>query len=317
MTMKKYLLLILSFVFTLVCKSQQDPQYNLYQFNQMVINPAYAGARDGLSVVASVRNQWAGFDGSPKTSCISLHGPILNKKLGVGFTLIGDAMGPRKMVGAYGNIAYILKLSNKWKLSFGVNAGYNRFQFDFNAITLKASESSIYSLQNQSYNALDLNAGFYLRSNTFFVGASASHLQNKSLYDYDLTLDTTGGKQGNYNISYRLRTHVIFTLGKSFKINDDLIFAPTITLRTAGNGKGNGDLNLNFFMYNKLWLGLFVRGGYGPGFLMQYYVNNKFRVAYSYDTGLRNARKLGPSHEVMIGFDFSGTKAKMLNPRFL
>ena len=82
--MKKYLILVLSFAFTFLSKAQQDPQYNLYQFNQMVINPAYAGARDGISIVANVRNQWVGFDGAPKTSVISGHAPILNKNVGIG-----------------------------------------------------------------------------------------------------------------------------------------------------------------------------------------------------------------------------------------
>lgn len=316
MKMKKQILLLFSFAFAIIANAQQDPQYNLYQFNQMVINPAYAGARDGLSVVASVRNQWAGFKGAPKTSCLSLHGPVLNKNLGVGLTVISDVMGPRNMVGIYGNIAYILKLNANWKLSFGINAGYNRFQFDFKDITFKTTENSSYILQNQSYNALDLNAGLYLRSNTFFVGLSSTHLQNNSLYNYEIAVDTTGGKSGTYNVSYRLRTHTMFTIGKSFKINDNLIFAPTIMTRRIGTN-GSGDLNLNFFLYNKLWLGLFMRGQYGPGFLFQYYISNKLRVAYSYDTGLKDARRLGPSHEVMVGFDFSGTKAKMLNPRFL
>jgi type IX secretion system PorP/SprF family membrane protein len=315
--MKTYISLFFAVAFTFLSKAQQDPQYNLYQFNQMVINPAYAGARDGLSVVASVRNQWTGFEGAPKTSCMSLHGPILNKNLGVGLTMISDAMGPRNMVGVYGNVAYILKLSNKWKLSFGMNGGYNRFQFDFSKITFKTTENNAYLSQNQTYNALDINAGFYLRSNTFFAGLSSSHLQNKNLYNYVIASDTTGGKTGTHNISYRLRTHMMFTMGKSFRLTDNLIFAPTIILRSSGNGKGNSDLNLNFFINNKFWVGLFVKGGYGPGFLFQYYITNKFRVAYCFDSGLGNARKLGPSHEVMIGFDFSGTKSKMLNPRFL
>jgi len=314
--MKKHLLIFLSFVFAFLAKAQQDPQYNLYQFNQMVINPAYAGARDGISVVACVRNQWSGFKGAPRTSCLSAHGPILNKNLGVGLTVINDNMGPRSMFAAYGNIAYILKLSNKWKLSFGINAGYNRFQFNFSEITFKTTETSSFFLQNQTYNALDINTGLYLRSNTFFVGLSASHIQNKDLYNYALTGDTTAGKTGGGTIGYRLRTHTIFTIGKSFKINDNLIFAPTLLTRSV-NGKGNGDLNLNFFINNKLWLGVFYKGRYGPGFLFQYYVNNKFRLAYCYDTGLKDARRLGPSHEVMLGYDFSGTKSKMLNPRFL
>ena len=307
---------MISFVFVLFGKAQQDPQYNLYQFNQLIINPAYAGARDGLSVVASVRNQWSGFNGAPKTSCISIHGPVVNKNLGIGFTMISDVMGPRNMVGAYGNIAYILKLSSKWKLSFGISAGYNRFQFDFSKITFKTTESNSFLSQNQSYNALDLNSGLYLRTNTFFIGLSASHLQNKSLYDYDIQGINATGQPINYSIAYRLRTHTIFTMGKSFKINDHLIFAPTVLARRV-NGKGNGDLNLNFFLYNKLWLGAFIKGGYGPGFLFQAYFTDKIRLAYTYDTGLKDARKLGPSHEVTLGFDFSGTKSKMLNPRFL
>ena len=311
--MKKYYLSILCTVFILFLKAQQDPQYNLYQFNQMVINPAYAGARDGLSVVASIRNQWSGFSGAPKTNCLSLHGPILNKNIGIGLTVVNDIMGPRNMFGVYGNFAYILKLSSKWKLSFGINAGYNRFQFDFTKITFdNKTENTLTTMGNQSYNALDLTSGLYLRSNSFFVGLSSSHLFNKSLYSYDIAVNA----QGNQTVSYRLRTHLIFTLGKSLKLNEHVIFAPTMLVRSV-NGKGNGDLNLNFFLYNKLWLGAFIKGGYGPGFLLQYYVTNKFRIAYCYDTGLKDARKLGPSHEVTIGFDFSGTKSKMLNPRFL
>jgi type IX secretion system PorP/SprF family membrane protein len=308
--MKKIIALFICLMHLVFCKAQQDPQYNLYQFNQMVINPAYAGARDGMSVVASIRNQWSGFQGgAPKTSCISIHGPVLNKHIGAGLTIVSDAMGPRNMLGIYGNFAYILKLSNKWKLSLGVNAGYNRFQFDFAKLNFKSTENNALFTQTQNYNALDINSGLYLRTNTFFLGMSFTHIAAKTLYDFSL-----GNNSGN--VSYRLRTHAFITIGKSFKVNDNVIFAPTVLLKSVDNSQ-QMDLNLNFFLYKKLWLGAFIKGGYGPGFLLQYYVTNKFRVAYSYDTGVNNAPQLGASHEVMIGFDFSGTKSKMLSPRFL
>ena len=66
-----------------------------------------------------------------------------------------------------------------------------------------------------------------------------------------------------------------------------------------------------------MWLGAFYRNGYGPGALLQFYATDKLRMGLSYDTGLKDARKLGSSFEVMIGFDFAGSKAKMINPRFL
>lgn len=306
--MKKYLIipaLVLSFIKSY---SQQDPQYSLYQFNQMVINPAYAGARDQLAVVGSVRNQWSGFEGAPRTSCLSIHGPVLNKHIGMGLTIVNDAMGPRSVLGVYGNFAYIAKLSNKFKLSFGLSGGYNRFQFNFNKLNFKDAETSNFN-QIQAYNKFDFNGGAYLRSNTFFAGLSATHLYNSDVYNIK---DTSGTSFA----SYRLRTHLFFTIGKSFSLSENVIFAPTVAYRTV-NGRANGDLNLNFFLFKKLWLGVFSRGGYGPGFLLQYYVTDKFRVAYSFDTGTKDARKLGPSHEVMLGFDFGGNKSKIISPRFL
>ncbi|MGZ3920006.1 MAG: PorP/SprF family type IX secretion system membrane protein [Bacteroidia bacterium] len=309
--MRRNYILLVCFVVSLLGKAQQDPQYNLYQFNQMIINPAYAGARDVLAVVASVRNQWTGFDGAPRTSCISIHAPVMNKHVGVGLTMVSDKMGPRNTTGIYGNFAYIAQLSSKFKLSFGLNAGLNRFQYDFSKLNFKTTESSSsYLNQQQVYNKLDLNGGLYLKSNSFFVGLSYTHLTGADVFAIK---DSTGNKA----LSYRLMTHQFFTMGKSFKVNDNFIFAPTIMIRQV-NGRGNGDLNLNFFLYKKLWLGVFVKGGYGPGFLMQYYITNNFRVAYSYDTGAKDARKLGASHEVMLGFDFSrGTKSKVVSPRFL
>jgi type IX secretion system PorP/SprF family membrane protein len=297
-------------VFSLAFKAQQDPQYNLYQFNQMVINPAYAGARDVVAVIGSVRNQWVGFDGAPQTSCLSIHGPVMNKHLGLGLTVINDQMGPRNMLGAYANVAYILKLSNKHKLSFGLNAGYNRFQFDFTKLTFKSTENnSAFLTQTQTYNKFDANSGVYFRSNTFFAGLSSTHLWNSDVYSVKDSL-------GRETFGYRLKTHMFFTMGKSFKISENFIFAPTLMTRSV-DGQQNGDLNLNFFLFKKVWLGVFFKGGYGSGFLFQYYVTDKFRVAYSYDTGMKDRRRLGPSHEIMLGFDFSGNKSKVISPRFL
>ena len=77
------------------------------------------------------------------------------------------------------------------------------------------------------------------------------------------------------------------------------------------------DVNANFFLYKKMWFGAFYRYGYGPGGLISYYITNQFRVGLSYDTGLKNATRLGPSFEGMIGFDIAGSKSKIINPRFL
>lgn len=310
--MRKHIFILLFSVVGGLVVAQQDPQYNLYQFNPLIINPAYAGARDGLSIVANVRNQWVGFDGAPKTSVISGHMPVLNKNVGIGFTLIGDRMGPRSMMGFSGNFAYILKLNNKWKLSMGVNAGYNRYQFNYADITFKNIDNSGASLGRFTDGAPDFNFGAYLKSKSFFMGISLTHLGANNLFTIDMNDTMFKG-----DLSYRLRTHNFITIGKSWVVNENLVFAPTMALRSVKDGQGNLDLNFNFFIYKKLWLGMFLRIPYGPGFLLNYYVTPKCKLGYSYDTGLKDQRRLGPSHEVTIGFDFLGQRSKIISPRFL
>jgi type IX secretion system PorP/SprF family membrane protein len=307
--MKRILLILSLAVVCETANAQQDPQYTMYQYNQMIINPAYAGARDALAVVALNRQQWVGFSGAPKTTCLSVHGPILDKNLGLGLTVVNDVMGPRNVIGFYGNVAYILKLSNKMKLSFGVNGGYNRYQFNFNDIKFQKDEAPTELTQNLTKGTLDINSGLYLRTSSFFMGLSATHINNPSVYTYEANVGS-----GKYN--YKVRTHLFFSIGNSFIINKDLVFAPTVLVKQVKDDLGV-DLNLNFFLYKKLWLGAFYRFGYGPGALLQYYATNKIRLGLSYDTGLQDARRLGPSFEVMVGFDFQGVKAKMINPRFL
>jgi type IX secretion system PorP/SprF family membrane protein len=232
----------------------------------------------------------------------------MNKKLGLGLTVINDKMGPRNTLGASANVAYIIKIDRKTKLSFGLNAGYNRYQFAFSKLTFNSTEVPANFGQDQSLGVLDLGAGMYLRGSGFFIGISASHLNMPTVYDY---VGTTGS-----NYSYQLGSHLFITAGKSFIINNDMIFAPTIMLKGT-SGAVTSDINLNMLLYKRLWLGVFYRTAYGPGALLQFYVTNALKVGYSYDSGLKDARRLGGSHEVMIGFEFLNQKSKMINPRFL
>jgi type IX secretion system PorP/SprF family membrane protein len=306
--MKKLLRLSFSIALATNLQAQQDPQYNLYQFNQMIINPAYAGARDNLNVVAANRQQWVGFEGAPKTTCLSLHGPVLKKNLGLGLTVVNDIMGPRNVTSIYGNVAYLLKINSDSRLSFGLNAGYNRYQFNFDKIDWKTAEAPSQLFSNQTTGALDINGGLYYRTSSFFLGVSASHLNNPSVYTYQTS--------ANNSISYRLRTHLFISAGYSYPLNDNILLAPTVLVKLV-DGTFNADINVNFFVHKVFWVGAFYRMGFGPGLLTQYYVSKKLRVGLSYDTGLQAARRLGSSFEAMFGYDFGGGKSKMTNPRFL
>lgn len=298
-------------------KAQQDPQYSLYQFNQLVINPAYAGARDAIAVVMDARKQWVGFDGAPTTIGASIHSPVLNQKLGIGLNLMSDQIGAKSITGAYGNFAYILKLTNRTKLSFGIRAGYLNYKFDFSKVNYKdATESTISDLSNTNKGTLDIDAGLYLRSNSFFAGLSATHLNQSKLYTSEYTSLNSSGNMQSYTTSYILNPHLFFVLGKSFSFSDNFAFCPSINLRHI-HTQNSLDINLNFFIQKRIWLGVYHKFDYGFGGLLQIYATDKIRIGYSYDTGLGGKKRLGASHEIMVGLDFGKYKSKTLSPRFL
>ena len=93
--MKKTLLIILLFAGIVQSYGQQDPQYSLYMFNPFGINPAYAGSREVLSAVLVHRSQWIGLEGAPETQVLAINTPLKNKKMGVGFQVVNDKIGPK------------------------------------------------------------------------------------------------------------------------------------------------------------------------------------------------------------------------------
>lgn len=315
-TMKKALIFVIALVAGKAV-AQQDPQYNLYQYNQMVINPAYAGARDAIAIVSDVRKQWLGFKGAPTTMVFSIHSPIANNKVGIGLNAMNDKIGAKSITSVYGNFSYILKVNNKTKLAFGARAGYSMYKFDFTEVKYKDTEEAAYTdLASANKGALDVDAGLYLRTNTFYVGLSATHLNNGKVYNKSFQVRDTGGVASDYSLSYVLKPHLFLTMGKSFVVKENFLISPSIMVKNVQR-KTTVDVNLNFFVAKRIWFGAFVRQGYGFGGLFQVLVTNQFRIGYSYDIGTGDRKNLGSSHEIMLGFDIKKNKSKMVSPRFL
>ncbi len=65
---------MLCLVPTLRTHAQQYPVFTQYYFNELVINPAYAGSHVQFSATAMYRNQWVNF---PELRKPSTSAPIL------------------------------------------------------------------------------------------------------------------------------------------------------------------------------------------------------------------------------------------------
>jgi type IX secretion system PorP/SprF family membrane protein len=305
--MKRILFVAFCTVSALGSFAQQDPQYSQYMFNQMAINPAYAGSKEALSTTAFIRDQWTGIEGAPKTQTISAHGPLRSKKVGLGFAVIADQIGPKKSVGALASYAYRIPVKNG-KLSFGLRFGMFNYIYNWAEITYK-DQGDVYNTGNQTSKIVPTaDCGIYYYTNTLYAGLSATHL-------YSGKLTSVSSMNGDDS---KLVPHIFFTLGKAWELNDNLIFNPSLMIKTAKGSPSTVDLNASFMLKQRLWLGVSLRSRYGAVLYTQFNITEKFKLGYSFDYGANKIGKLGgPTHEIMLGYDFNISRSKMTSPRYL
>lgn len=305
--MKKLLIFTFCIVSAGQVVAQQDPQYSQYMFNQMAINPAYAGSKEAISTSAFIRSQWTGIEGAPKTETVSAHGPLKKKKVGLGFSVIADQIGPKKSVGALGSYAYRIPIKNG-KLSFGLRAGVFNYTYNWNEITYKDDQDPYDKIEQTSTIVPTADAGLFYYTNTMYVGFSATHLYSGRLQ----SVSTLNGDNG------KLAPHLFFTFGKAWSFSENLIFNPSVMVKAAKGSPSTADLNLSFLLKNRIWVGLSMRSTYGFVVYTQFNITEKFKLGYSYDYGINKIGKIGGgSHEIMLGYDFNISKSKITSPRYL
>ena len=299
-------LLLLSFGEAGRSFAQQDPQYSQYMFNQMAINPAYAGSREVINTSAFFRSQWTGFDGAPTTETFTVNGPLPKKNVGLGFTVIADQIGPSKSIGALGSYAYRIKVRDG-KLSFGLRFGLYQYIFNWDQITYK-DPTDIYNTKNQTSTIVPTaDAGLYYYTNSMYVGFSATHLYSGRLTDIT-------SQNGEFS---QLSPHLFFTFGKAWSLSEKLIFNPSCMIKYVANTPVTADLNLSFLLDQRIWMGISVRTSYGIVIYTQFHITDKFKLGYSYDFGINSiGRAGGGSHEIMLSYDFKMPKAKHFSPRY-
>ena len=77
-------------------RAQQETQTQYVLFNPVLLNPAYAGSQEAIQVTGTVRDQWTGLKGAPKTQVLSVHSPLKTEAIGLGLTVLNDQLGVTK-----------------------------------------------------------------------------------------------------------------------------------------------------------------------------------------------------------------------------
>lgn len=309
--MKKRLILIALIVLGLnQLYAQQEAAYTHYMYNTLVVNPAYAGSRDALTFTALGRFQWVGFKGAPTTQTFTVHTPIAKKNIGLGLSLMNDKIGPTNNTSLNVDFAYRLKLSDKARLSFGINGGFNSFSANVNSLTL-ADPNDASFMQNMRGKMLpSLGAGIYFQLPNFYVGASVPSILENNLF--------ATGNSNAMDVS-KERRHYYFIAGAVFTISPSVKFKPTALAKLVQNAPFQIDVTGTFMLRELIDLGIMYRTGDGVGALVGVHVSKQFLFGYSFDwsTGVRTGKFNGGSHEIMLRYDLLfNNDEKIKSPRY-
>jgi type IX secretion system PorP/SprF family membrane protein len=275
--------------------AQQYPVFSQYYFNELVINPAYAGSHVQLSATAMYRNQWVNFPGAPKTFHLTTHTSLLQNKIGVGLMINHDEIGSYKNEHIYANYAYKLHFEDA-TLSMGLQAGINLLGADFSKLDLQhpdGQDPSFYNIINEVKP--NFGAGLYFSKKNFFAGFSVPFILNNAVAKS--VGELVGGiKQSRY---YFLRGGMILPLDRqqNVKIN------PSVLIRTQEGQPLSFDLNNSFVFYDVFSVGASYRLGDSFITFIDLKLSEKLHFGYSYDWTSSAIRGFSNgTHEFMLNY---------------
>lgn len=292
--------------------AQYDAMFTQYMFNEMFINPGYAGSKEALAVTALHRQQWVSFPGRPITTTFAVHGPLAGNKMGIGLSLLNEKIGvlQRNMVNL--NYAYRVKTGDRGYLSLGVMGGIQTQAANF-ATLQNIVNSQDPQLTNNTPNVVSLNygVGLYYYSKTFYCGLSVPRMVNDNVH-----IMANGKTDKSLNFS-PAKFHYYFTIGKVFEISDELKIKPEMMVKVVQNAPIEIDPNVNFLLHDKVWLGASYRSYSDVSFLLGYQLNTQFLASLAYDVPVTRIQKYtAGSFEIALSYVFGFRNKKLASPRY-
>ena len=306
--MKRLLMIFCSITVVFDIIAQQDPQYSQYMFNQMAVNPGYAGSQEAICFTAVHRQQWVGIEGAPETSVVTANSPfkLFGADHGFSVTLMRDVIGFDTNIS--GGLGYAFRLPlGKGKLGIGVGGKFlnKALAATWNIPGGDAGSDPAIPEEKQSVTGYDMGIGVFYRAENVYMGISTSQLLQSPL--------KLEGIADPYR--YRLRRHYYATAGCTLPLNNPAwSVSPSLMAYSDGTvTQFTGNLNL---MYNnKIWAGMGYRLNDSVIAMVGFDLFNGIKIGYSFDytySSLKTYFTAGGSHEIMLNYCFTLVKEKVV-----
>lgn len=299
----KKLSIIALLLFAFQIHGQQDPQYTQYMYNMNIMNPAYAGSRENLSIGLLYRNQWSNLDGAPETGTFFGHLPV-GSNIGLGLSVIADQLGPVRETNTYVDVSYTLNLGGEHRLAFGVKAGATFHDIGLADLDLTDPDDPFFN-QDINETTPNIGAGFFYYTNKYYLSLSVPNLLSS------VHLDNNNLKIGSET------QHYFLTGGYVFDVSTNTELKPSFMVKSAFDAPTSFDVNLNARFYKRLEIGASYRLDDSFSGLINFAFTPSIRIGYAYDAVTSDIRNYAPaSHEVFLLFDLNFPKRVSRSPRY-
>jgi type IX secretion system PorP/SprF family membrane protein len=288
--------------------AQTEPMYSQYMYNMLGVNPAYAGNREATSFNFFQRRQWVGLAGAPQTTSVSIDGAFNDNKLGWGVQAYDDKLGVERADGVNMMMATHIQVSDKGTLSGGLSVGLMNYRIDLLNVQGRytPSDPAFYSNFNKWLPAVGL--GIYYNTDKFYAGFSVPNVLKSRLTAFDVM---------NSGIQKVNSTHIFFTSGYVFDVNEDVKIKPSTMIKAVGGAPIEADFNTNVWLKNVIGLGFSYRTGDAMVAMAEAQINNNLRVGYAYDITISPLKYYNNgSHELMFRYEFGNNNTKIKSTRY-
>ncbi len=290
--LKKYKQFVLLFFgITAICSAQKEPQYTQYMYNIGSFNPAYVGTVESLEIAGLYRAQWVDIPGAPRTMRFGTNIPFANEKMGLGFNVVNDQLGPSNQTFIDVSYSYQINLSEITKLSFGMAAGGSLLNLDYSEGTVNNPLDPTLVNENVSNFYPTVGAGLFLYEEDWYAGLSVPNFLTNGLYNDEVATIVEDNLQFNLIGGY------------VFQLSDRTKFKPAFLINYLEGSPLNIDISANFQFLDALTIGAAYRFNDTVSGLAGIQISNGLFLGYSYDYNTNLLGEFsGASHEAILKF---------------
>ena len=302
---KTVCIVCLLLLFGLMALAQAPPQYGQYLFNGLVMNPAYTGNREALSISALYRNQWTGIPAAPRTLTLSGHTPLRNSKNNFGLMFVHDEIGISRSQWATASYAFRFQTDKKGKLALGLQGGVCMHRFQLNTVYTDQGGDPVFAENTPLFIVPRFGFGAWYQRPRFFAGFSVPELIVVENEDFKQYL--------NEPIDYR---SYFLTAGTLLPLNPDLKLKPFFLLKYKKSLAAQADLSALLIYRDRFGFGGSYRTGDAVLGWLEFYPIPQWRIGYAYEYGLNGLGSWNTgTHELMVSYEF-GYSLRTSGPRY-